>query len=202
MGRPLASISYNPTSLNSLRYLENHVLTLPNKIHNLKVSASHLAARKLKTYLRNTYGSAGRGMTVRISENAGYLRLNISATRFKAPPSGKIKGTEKDNAAANILLFGRRAFVGKRNQDQGPYRLRDDGDNKYPQFLWRIRVKKMNRNYAARRDIERTASTFLRDAIYSRALASGFGVRGGNPSGMKDTPYVSDRSAPSERVGW
>jgi hypothetical protein len=202
MGRPLVSISYNPASMNSLRYLENHVLTLPNKIHNIRISASHLAARKLKTYLRNTYGSAGRGMNVKINQNSGYVKLQISATRFKAPHNGKIKGTEKDNAAANILLYGRRAYVGKRSADQGPYRLRDDGALNYPKFLWRIKVKKMNRNYTARRDIERTASELLRDAIYSRALASGFGVRGGNPGRMKDTPYVNDKTAPNERVGW
>lgn len=206
MGEPVFSISFSPESMGKLRYLQNHVLTLPNKIHNIKVSSSHLAARKLKTYLRNTYKTAGRGMTVKIVAGRGIqkgrLLLSVSAARALIPKNTEVKGTQRENLSANILLFGRKAYTSRASREAGPYKLREASVGKYPEYIYSFRVKRKSRSYAARADIKKEASKLLREAIYARAIAEGFGVRGGNPSRMQDTPYVNQKDAPNERVGW
>jgi hypothetical protein len=199
--RALYSFEIKPQALASLRYLENHVLTMPNRIENIRVRAANQAVRKLQSYLRSNYGSAGRGMVVEPSFGVGTVKIVIKAQRAKAS-GGKANGAEASNFAANILLYGRKSYTARRGPGDKAYKLRDASTPPYPRSLRRFKVKAMSPNHSARMDIRKEASSLLMDAIYTSAMREGFGSKGGNPMGMTDTPHVTRSVAPRPRVGF
>lgn len=197
----LYSFEIKPEAIARLRYLENHVLTMPNRIENIRVRAANQAVRKLKTYLRNSYGSAGRGMTVAPAYGVGTVKIVIKAKRAKAS-GGKAKGAEASNFAANILLYGRKSYTSRRGAGDKAYKLRQASTPPYPTHLRRFRVRSMSPNHSARTEIRKKASSLLMDAVYMSAMREGFGARGGNPMGMSDSPHTTRSVAPSPRVGF
>jgi hypothetical protein len=199
--RSLYSFEIKPETLASLRFLENHVLTMPNRIENIRISAANHAVRSLKGYLRSNYGSAGRGMDVTSRNRGGYIKLVIKAQAAKAS-SGKVKGQDASNFAANILLYGRKSYTSRRGPGGKSYKLRQASTPPYPAYLSSFKVKSMSPNHSARTEIRKKASSILIKSIEMFANRQGFGVRGGNPTGMGDTPHMSRSKTPSSGVNY
>lgn len=200
--RELFSLKFNPAALSGIRYLENHVATMPNRIENIRITAVNSAARKLRTYLRNTYGTRGRGLVVTVVHTGRNVRIKVSAARGKKPSAGSTKGKDKENFAASVFLYGRKAFTAKRSPGQKAFKLREGSVGKYPRYLRSIKVKSMKRNDLARLHISMKMSSLLSSEIRDATVRQGFGVRGGNPNKLKDTPNITKSVAPNERVGF
>lgn len=200
MGRPIVSFEFNPGAMGSIRYLQNYVLTMPNRINNIRVVAVNSAARRMKTYLRDNYGRAGRGMFVNPRIRKGSASLLITTEKASYPVGSKATARDKELWAANIMFYGRKAFSARRSPEQKSFRLREGSRGKYPEYLRSIKVPAMSPNYSAKSDIKQKASAILAEQIKKEVANQGFGVRGGNPSRMKDTAHISKSTAPNPSV--
>jgi hypothetical protein len=191
------SFEFSPETMNSLRYLENYILTMPNRIENIKVRAVNTTVKKMKTYLHNNYRSAGRGMIVSAVRKSGSLRIKISAQDPGAAGGGNTGGRVSRAYAANILLRGRKSYTGTGSgATSRRYKLRKGSSPPYPTHISSFKVKKIPANHAARTDIRMKASALLQQSIYDQARREGFGPRGGNPGGMSDTPHTTKSVTP------
>lgn len=200
MSRPLYTLPISPTSLASIRHLQNHVLTMPNRIENIRIRAANSAVKKLKTYLENTYKNAGRGMTVKSDRKSQSIRIRISAEPASFS-NGGVAGADKRKFAANMLMYGRKSYSSRRGGGDKPYKLRAASSPPYPTHLASFKVRRMPPNEAARRDIRNKAQALLMESIIIAASREGFGPRGGNPAGMSDTAHTTRSVSPNEGSG-
>lgn len=198
MARPLVSFEFNPASLARIRYLANYVDTMPNRIHNIKLNAVNRAARRMKTYLRDKYGTAGKGMFVSTRMRSSGIALVISTERAPKPTGSEMSKYDKQLWAANQLFYGRKGYTIRSRGKM--MKLRDASVGKYPRYLSVARIPAMSPNQSAKSDIRRQASRFVSDAIVIETRRQGFGARGGNPGNIGDTVRVTDSKNPSGRV--
>lgn len=198
MGRPLVSFEFDPASLNRVRYLANYVDTMPNRIHNIRVNAIHGAARKMKTYLADRYGKAGKGLSVSTRMRTGGISLVISTERAPRPSGSKMSPKDRQLWAANQLFYGRKGYTIRSRGKM--MKLREASVGKYPRYLSIARIPSMSPNESAKMDIRRKASKFVSDAIAIEVRRQGFGARGGNPGNIGDTARITQSVNPGRRV--
>jgi hypothetical protein len=200
MGKAIFTLEISPATLAGLRYLENHVLTMPNRVENIKIRSANSSIKKMKMYLVNKYGAAGRGMSVTSSLSHRGIRLKIAAERANFSNVGA-SGADKRKMAANMLLYGRKAYTARRSAGDKAYKLREASTPPYPTHLRGFRVKKISPNHSARMDIRTKAQALIMESIEIQARREGFGSRGGNPNRMADTSHVTRSVTPHHGGG-
>lgn len=178
----MIQVRLNPSSIESMRYLQNNVDQFPNRIQAAKGKAAVSAKLKIEQYMKSQYGNVGNAMLVEEKVGPATVTMNIKPKRPGRP------GTRTGYSAswgANIKFYGRRSFTSKGNAGK-VYKLQKRSAPPFPSHLRSFKVDAMPKDMTFRNNIRRRSREILEREMMKALKSYGFGPRGGAPKGMVD----------------
>src|SRR6056300_439091 len=176
----MMQVRINPTSIETMRFLQNNIDQYPNRVQAAKGRAVVSAKLKIEQYMKSQYGKVGNAMVVEERVGPKTATVNIRPKR-----AGRANSRTGYSAAwgANVKFYGRKAFTSKQSQT---YKLRKGSSPPYPRYIKKFKVKATPKDMSFRSNIRRESRRILEREMMKSLRSYGFGPRGGAPRGMAD----------------
>tara|TARA_B100002019_G_C21274847_1_gene604758 strand:+ start:6447 stop:6983 length:537 start_codon:yes stop_codon:yes gene_type:complete len=177
----MMQVRINPTSIETMRFLQNNIDQFPNRVQAAKGKAVVSAKLKIEQYMKSQYGKVGNAMVVEEKVGPKTVTVNIRPKRAGRPNS---RTGYSAAWGANVKFYGRRSFSSSGSVQI--YKLRKGSTPPYPPYIRSFRVKATPKDMSFRSNIRRESRRILEREMMKSLRSYGFGARGGAPRGMAD----------------
>jgi hypothetical protein len=180
MAKRSFDMSVSKQSLQNLYKLERAIEHYPNRVRHAIQVALETTEKEAHRKLGQNYGNnqLGKDNVINIETKSSFDKAELVVKILRAQPDRVKQSPEtKGRFDANIKMYGRKRYVGRKYSGEDPYRLKEW--EKGPDYAFTIRVPAKSPNQSFRTFILYGISKMLRKNLNTALRQQGIGVRGG-----------------------